>query len=220
MESKNTPEPQSNKSNERSSSVSGNGQAYIPLDKKKTNNKFKNYLAAGLIMLTLAGIGAIAYKNLSTDQSPEIVKVTENKSELVASILAITDDQHHEDKDLDNKAHEHKNLLGEENQKKHARAKAAIEEHLKSDEKDSPKAELGLYKGILTRCFIDGHDVHWIDENGLIMSHVLLGSIIDPKGEVARSMINQSTENIIVVMYEKGYEVYSANGELIKMQKD
>jgi|GEM_PF-2846588 hypothetical protein len=225
MEPKNSPESQLNNNHQSSSSVAGHGQAYIPLDKKQTRNNVKNYLAAGLILLFLGGIGAMAYKNLTPDQSQNIEKVTENKSELVASILAITDEQHHEDsldkdKDLDDKTHDHKILSFEEKQKKQARAKAAIEDHIKSNEKDNTKAELGLYKGILTRCYIDGHDVHWIDENGLIISHVLLDSTIDPKAEVARSMINQSTENIIVIMHEKGYEVYGANGDLIKVHKD
>lgn len=218
MEPKNSPEAKQNK-NHQSSSVAGPGQAYIPLDKKKPTPHFKNYLAAGLVLLFLGGVGAMAYKNLTPKQSPEIAKVTENKSELVASILAITDDQHHEDS-LDDKTHDHKNVSVEEKQTKQERAKAAITKHLNSSDLDSPMAELGLYKGILTRCHIDGHDVHWIDENGIILSHILIGSAIDPKAEAARNMINQSTDKIVVVMYEKGYEVYGSNGELIKKQKD
>ncbi len=225
MEPKNSPESKPSESHKSSSSVAGHGHAYIPLVKKQTRNNVKNYLAAGLILLFIGGIGAMAYKNLTPDKSQNIERVSENRSELVASILAITDDQHHEDrldkeKDLDDKTHQHKILSIEEKQKKQDRAKAAIEEHIKSYEKDNTKAELGLYKGILTRCYIDGHDVHWIDENGLIISHVLLGTTIDPKAEVARGMINQSTDNIIVIMHEKGYEVYGANGDLIKVHKD
>lgn len=109
-----------------------------------------------------------------------------------------------------------------------ARAEEAIRkhkaEHMKllqsyqnQNQKDVPvQAQLGLYRGILSKCYIHGHDVHWIDDNGSIIDHVELDTPLPGTAAVARNMIKEMGGGIAVIVYEKGYEVYGADGELIK----
>lgn len=89
---------------------------------------------------------------------------------------------------------------------------------------EDPKGEvdvsaLGLYKAILTKCYIGGHDVHWVNEEGQIIEHVQKGTPLFGSSAVARNMINQLQPGLIVIIYEKGYEVYSSEGVLIKRGK-
>ncbi len=89
---------------------------------------------------------------------------------------------------------------------------------------EDPKGEvdvsaLGLYKAILTKCYIGGHDVHWVNEDGQIIEHVEKGTPLFGSSAVARNMINQLQPGLIVIIYEKGYEVYSSEGVLIKRGK-
>lgn len=89
---------------------------------------------------------------------------------------------------------------------------------------EDPKGEvdvsaLGLYKAILTKCYIGGHDVHWVNEDGQIIEHVEKGTPLFGSSAVARNMINQLQPGLIVIIYEKGYEVYSSDGVLIKRGK-
>lgn len=109
-----------------------------------------------------------------------------------------------------------------------ARAEEAIRkhkaEHLKllqsyqnQNQNDVPvQAQLGLYRGILSKCYIHGHDVHWIDDNGSIIDHVELDTPLPGSAAIARNMINEMGGGVAVIVYEKGYEVYSSDGELIK----
>lgn len=218
---------ESNRSNEskkdqaRSSASIGQGKSYVPYEKEKKNQSISKYIAATLLTLILGGAGAYIYKNYDINKKADFSKVTHLKSELVTSILALSDDNHkdHEAYVTDSNGIDRPRVTPEEIQKKQERAKKAIESHISATKDDPSKSSLGLYKGILSKCYIDGHDVHWIDENGSILSHVLQNSPLDQKGETARGMINQSSERIIVIMYEKGYEVYASNGELLKSEK-
>lgn len=80
-------------------------------------------------------------------------------------------------------------------------------------------SQLGLYKGILTRCYIGGHDVHWINESGSIIDHVALDQVLNPNDETARAVINSATgieQTVVVVVYEKGYEIFDHQGRRLE----
>lgn len=81
------------------------------------------------------------------------------------------------------------------------------------------QAQLGLYRGILSKCYIHGHDVHWIDDSGSIIDHVELDTPLPGSAAIARNMIYEMGGGVAVIVYEKGYEVYSSSGELIKAGK-
>lgn len=80
-------------------------------------------------------------------------------------------------------------------------------------------AKLGLYKGILSHCYISGHDVHWLDDSGAILDHVEVDKILGEKDEAARALINrayESNQDIVVVVYEKGIEVFNHAGQRLE----
>ncbi len=86
-------------------------------------------------------------------------------------------------------------------------------------DKSMQASQLGLYKGILTRCYIGGHDVHWIDENGSIIDHVAVDQVLKPNDETARAVINSATgleQTVVVVVYEKGYEIFDHQGRRLE----
>lgn len=86
-------------------------------------------------------------------------------------------------------------------------------------DKTMQASQLGLYKGILTRCYIGGHDVHWINENGSIIDHVALDQVLNPNDETARAVINSATgleQTVVVVVYQKGYEIFDHQGRRLE----
>ncbi len=206
MDSKRSNNTNPENENHRSTNSIGQGRAYIPFERKKSSNGFGKYIAGALLVLTLGGLTTFGYKKFQSNNGSEISSVKFDQAELVKSILAITD--------------EDEKLTDKERLGKRTEAKKEIETHLAHDSRKDPKTSLGLFKGILTKCYISGHDVHWINENAEILDHVEVGGQIDPKGQVAREMINQSSDPIVVIMFEKGYEVYSSNGALLKSEKD
>jgi hypothetical protein len=206
MESKKSNDINSDKQTNQSTNSIGQGKAYIPFESKKSSNGFGKYIVGALLVLALGGLATFGYKKFQNNNGSEISSVKFTQAELVKSILAITD--------------EDEKLTDKERLSKRTEAKNEIKTHLAQDSRKDPNSNLGLFKGILTKCYISGHDVHWINENAEILDHVEVGIQIDPKGQVARDMINQSSDRIVVIMFEKGYEVYSSNGALLKSEKD
>jgi hypothetical protein len=206
MESKKSNNINSDKQTNQSTNSIGQGKAYIPFDRKKSSNGFGKYIVGALLVLALGGLATFGYKKFQNNNGSEISSVKFTQAELVKSILAITD--------------EDEKLTDKERLIKRTEAKKEIETHLAQDSRKDPNSNLGLFKGILTKCYISGHDVHWINENADILDHVEIQGQIDPKGQVARDMINQSSDRIVVIMFEKGYEVYSSNGALLKSEKN
>ena len=205
-----------------SSSVPGSG-SYIPLERPKKSGGLKNLLMAGLVLASLAG-GYYAYqKSVDLGSSAQIEMQQESAREMINLVLGMSE----EDNDT-------------EGQKKIAQAiKGHLEEKRKLDSKlndvavvDQPESivqsekkkqvsplsasQLGFFKGILTRCYISGHDVHWINDSGMILEHVDFSTPLHQGANAAREIINSEKDRVVVVVYEKGYEVYKANGELVK----
>lgn len=286
-----SPESQSSPSSPK------NQGAYYSLEQKTPDSGFKKWIAAGLLVMVLAGAGYVASKKMVTDPGQdEISKQLETKKELIQSVLALQDDDYDakgeklKDRNDSNEGKfiaddesaganpvaspdkkvetPEKDLLAEpvapvaspeasaakaeedlrateeaqrnqlaadsasmqtltdEAVAREARAEEAIRkhkaEHLKllqsyQNQSDAPvQAQLGLYRGILSKCYIHGHDVHWIDDNGSIIDHVELDTPLPGSAAIARNMIKEMGGGVAVIVYEKGYEVYDSSGELIK----
>ncbi len=75
--------------------------------------------------------------------------------------------------------------------------------------------EFGLFKGAITKCYISGHDMHWIDPSGWILKHVEKDEPVTGNVLVAREIINSSEKGVVVTVYENGYEIYDSQGTLI-----
>jgi hypothetical protein len=78
------------------------------------------------------------------------------------------------------------------------------------------QAQVGLFDGVLTKCRIPGHDVHWINHQGMILQHELVNSPLTGNALAAREWINKLGPSTVVMVYKKGYEVYDGNGNLIE----
>jgi hypothetical protein len=78
------------------------------------------------------------------------------------------------------------------------------------------QAQVGLFDGVLTKCRIPGHDVHWISHQGHILKHELVHAPLMGNALAARDWINKLGPNTVVMVYKKGYEVYDGNGNLIE----
>ena len=76
-----------------------------------------------------------------------------------------------------------------------------------------PKFE--TFKGALTKCHIKGHDIHWINEMGWILEHLKIDADLSPNVLAAREIIKKEGSGVVVVVYEKGYEAYDTEGNLI-----
>jgi hypothetical protein len=76
--------------------------------------------------------------------------------------------------------------------------------------------ELGLYKGILTKCYIHGHDVHFVTEFGMIIQHVEKDDILYGRAMEARGIINSNDGRVVVVLYENGIQVFDSMGTLLR----
>lgn len=76
--------------------------------------------------------------------------------------------------------------------------------------------QLQTFKGALTKCYIKGHDMHWINDQGWILEHVELDAELSPNVLVARKIIAKKGAGFVVVVYEKGYEAYDSLGNLIE----
>lgn len=76
-------------------------------------------------------------------------------------------------------------------------------------------SEFGDFRGALAKCNIHGHDVHWINDQGGILSHVLKREVLEGTKAMARRIIH-ANETLVVVVFEKGYEVYQKDGKLIE----
>jgi hypothetical protein len=84
---------------------------------------------------------------------------------------------------------------------------------LDNPDKPMKAAGLGLYRGILTQCFLSDHDVHWINDEGVIQDHISLETRLNESDEKARGIINKAVsreESVVVVVYETGFEVFNA----------
>jgi hypothetical protein len=69
------------------------------------------------------------------------------------------------------------------------------------------------FKGILTRCYIGGHDVHFTDSNGNILEHVGLNTPLHGTEAEARELINQDINGTpITFVFDDHIEVYDYSG--------
>lgn len=219
------PESQSDKG-----PVSGrnSGKAYFPLDKKSSKSPVKKILAAGLLLMVLAGGGYWASQKTHTPSLESAVVVVSDKINLVNSISNLSDDYDPvADKIISHSPDQAPSMTLEQAHVNQKRAADAIEilkqeqkEIVESPEKNPDRAKLGLYKGILSKCYIGGHDVHWVDETGSILQHVDVETPLTGTASIARNMIYEMGGGLVVVIYEKGYEVYGSDGKLIKSGSD
>lgn len=76
--------------------------------------------------------------------------------------------------------------------------------------------KLGPYMGILSKCYLPEHDVHWVNENGAIHDHVGLKTSLSGNASVARKLIYEMGGGMVVVIYENGYEAYGMDGKQIR----
>lgn len=74
---------------------------------------------------------------------------------------------------------------------------------------------LGSYKKALTKCSIPGHDVHWINDLGWILSHVKIQDMLVGNEAIGRNIIKEKGR-VAVIVYESGYEVYDSKGVLLE----
>jgi hypothetical protein len=72
------------------------------------------------------------------------------------------------------------------------------------------------YKGAITKCYIHGHDMHWINDEGWILEHVKTDALVEGNQLVARNIIKERGPKHVVILYEKGYEVYNESGKLVE----
>ena len=77
----------------------------------------------------------------------------------------------------------------------------------------NPKFE--SFKGALTKCHIKGHDIHWINDMGWILEHLKVDADLTPNVLAAREIIAEHGGGVVVVVYEKGYEAYDTQGNLV-----
>jgi hypothetical protein len=151
MDSKRSNNTNPDNENNRSTNSIGQGKAYIPFERKESSKRVGKYITGALLVLMLGGLSTFGYKKFLNHEGSEISKVNFSQSKLIKSILAISD--------------EDEKLTDKERLSKKAEAKKEIETHIAQDSRKDPQSSMGLFKGILTKCYITGHDVHWINEN-------------------------------------------------------
>lgn len=79
-------------------------------------------------------------------------------------------------------------------------------------------SEYGDFRGALTKCNISGHDVHWINDQGGILTHVQIHEVLEGTKRTARELI-RANGSVVVVVFERGYEVYQKDGRLIERKE-
>lgn len=214
------PSPQSSKS----SAPKSGGDAYFPLDKKPQPNPVKKYLLAALLLIAVGGGAYMINKNMGQAPQETSSVMVQDKIILVNTITNLSDDYDPESDKMVSRISDAAPAISVEearaNQSKAAEAIAALKSEQKQiveqPQTNPDKAKLGLYKGILSKCYIGGNDVHWINENGAILEHVSTETPLTGNASVARQMIHDMGGGMVVVVYEKGYEVYGSDGKLIK----
>ena len=78
----------------------------------------------------------------------------------------------------------------------------------------NPKYE--AFRGALTKCHIKGHDIHWINDQGWILEHLKVDAVLTLNVLAARHIIAEKGGGVVVVVYEKGFEAYDSEGNLIQ----
>lgn len=102
--------------------------------------------------------------------------------------------------------------IPEHAQKRMHEVEKRAKEHFQSDA-DS--------EAILSKCHISGHDVHFINRAGTIMSHVKKGEPLTPAMSRAREIIvlNKAQSGLAVVVKKDSLEVYNSHGVLELTEK-
>ena len=217
-------EKQTSSQTSKSSTPKSVGDAYFPMDKKPRPNNIKKYLLTALVLLTLGG-GAYWATQKQTEAPQETTSVMmSDKIVLVNSIVNLSDDYDPEADLMVSRISDAAPAISIDvaraNQAKAAEAIANLKSEqqriVEQPQTNPDKAKLGLYKGILSKCYIGGNDVHWVNENGAILEHVNTETPLTGNASVARQMIHDMGGGLVVVVYEKGYEVYGSDGKLIK----
>lgn len=185
---------------------------------------FKKILITVLFAFAVGG-GAY-YANKSMKETPQETNsvIESDKIVLVNSISNLSDDYDPEADKMVSRISDAAPAISVEvaraNQAIAADAIAALKNEQKKiveqPQTNPDRARLGLYKGILSKCYIGGNDVHWINEDGAILDHVSTETSLNGNISVARKMIHDMGGGLVVVVYEKGYEVYGSDGKLIK----
>lgn len=163
-------------------------------------SKLKKYLPAAFVIfvLILAGRTYFATKNVEQvmQQDPDLL--IQNRIALVNSITNLSDDP---------------SITDEAARESQKRVAEAIEN---LNQKNPTNAKLGPLKGILSKCYLEGKDVHWVNENGAFLEHVRIDTPVSGHAAAARKLIYQMGGGMAVVIYENGYEAYDMDGKLIK----
>ena len=183
-----------------------------PPDIRKIKNTKKNVIIAAAIFI-LIGLGGI-YTNKITflTQSTSITRTHVTTGEVAKDMIAFGLDEsqgnieaheNHLDKDI----HVHTDNLPEKTIKKMAVLSKKSKNYLDQNQ-DS--------EAILSKCHIHGHDVHYINRSGTILSHVKHGEILPPPMSRAREIIllNKNQSGISVIVKKDSLEVYNSSGSL------
>jgi hypothetical protein len=213
MEPKNKVQTQinSDKNNGQQSARSGIPIPTAP-DIRKEVPKSKNYLWAFLIAATL---GSVFYFVSSQDIRNESINqetVIESSKDLAQNFLSLSNEESQDDfaihgTEPDDTSKATPLNLPEKIQTKMKDVTKKVVNHLE----ENPGTE-----GILSKCRIHGHDVHFIDRSGMILSHVREGQGLSPKFERAREiiMLNKNQGDLAIVVTKENLEIYNIFGEL------
>lgn len=82
--------------------------------------------------------------------------------------------------------------------------------------KENINPNLGMLKGLYSKCYLEGHDVHWIDESGALVKHIEIKMPLEGVDLEARNIIYKAGGGHVVVIYQNGFEAYAMDGKLIK----
>lgn len=222
MDRKTEKQPSSQSS--KSSAPKSGGDAYFPMDKKPQQSPVKKYLLAALLLVAVGGGAYFASKNMGQAPQETSSVMVQDKIVLVNSIVNLSDDYDPEADQMVSRISDAAPAISVDvarlNQVKAAEAIAVLKNEQKQiveqPQTNPDKAKLGLYKGILSKCYIGGNDVHWVNENGAILEHLSIETPLNGNASIARQMIHDMGGGLVVVIYEKGYEVYGSDGKLIK----
>ena len=78
----------------------------------------------------------------------------------------------------------------------------------------------GLYIGLLTKCYMPNHDMHYVEDNGTITRHAQTDAVLHGNTLRARTELSKLGGGTVVLLYEKGYAIYGSDGKLISSGND
>ena len=204
MEPQNKVNTQTNKDKNNGTQSGRSGVPIIDVPDIRKKKSSSTNLIAGLVLLVSLGAGLYHV----TDYSKNNTAITQDRTletshEIAKSFLAISDTE----SERDSNAHAIDTEGTSKAQKKVKDVTKKVVEHLE---------ENSGTEGILSKCHIHGHDVHFIDRSGMILSHVREGEGLPDNFERAREiiMLNKDKSDLAIVVKKENLEIYNQFGEL------